>query len=172
MDQEPKMPKIEKVLSPEAREIIALYQKAIVETDPQKQEQICQEFYRQLIKAITPINQKPATGSELYRMKDILLGKGEGRLYIGSGTSGCRIAFDNYLTLPKSEETKVRQHIKDIKVIDGFSNSFEVEDEKERRRWMRYYKPSNNDYKFGGRYWERYMETFGSETVDLLQEIE
>lgn len=159
-------------MSPEAREIIALYQRFVLETNPEEQEKISQEFFRKLITAITPKGEEPRTSSELHRIKDILLGKQQdNRLYIGSGTSGCRVPFDSQAIFPKAEETKIKEKSKEIKISEGLENTIDVEDEKRRHRFMKYYKPEGSDYKFGGRYWERYMETFGTEIVDLLQEL-
>src|SRR3989344_2660954 len=163
MDKEPKFTKVENELSPEAHEIIALYQRFVPETNPEEQEKISQEFYRKLIIAVTPKGEEPHIGSGLHDIRGILLGKQkDNRLYIGSGTSGCRIPFNKYAIFPKAGEAKIKERSKEIKISEGLNNTIEVEDERRRCRFMKYYRPEGGDYKFGGRYWERYMETFGA----------
>lgn len=67
--------------------------------------------------------------------------------HFGSGSQGCRIVF-------KKEREDQQQVSEDGNV-----------------RWMVYHKPEAQDGKFAHEYWERFMASFGSEWVDLLEKL-
>ncbi len=168
-------PKQEIKLTPEAKEIISLFQQAIKETNEQEQDRLFQEFYMKLNQAVTPRDRKPKTSEMLYYMKDVALGKSRDKtLYIGSGTSGQRIYFQNHIVIPSNERDKIARLAKDARIIEA-GEWVEAESIDGKPRWMRYSQPGGGqggDWELGKEYWNRYMKTFGEEIVDLLQEIE
>lgn len=130
-------------LSPEAREVISLY-KAVHETrSEEKQELAALEFLRKLY-ALVEQNPDDLAGEERWHYSS----RGQARqmvyedkkLYVGSGTAGCRIYLDS--EHPKTYEAG---------------------------EWMYYFKPEGDSWMYGGRYWENFMKHFKNEIVRLSE---
>lgn len=136
--------------SREARELISIYQQGKIETDFNKKEQFALDFYQKLqTLLIGPVQSVESVRSSLPKemIVDVIYGKGDylnGYLAISTGTIGERIEF----------KCKLLQE--GLKSSDG------------NVQWMRYQKPTESEYSRCGRYWEKFIEHFGSEVVDLL----
>jgi len=135
-------------LSDDAKEAIRLFQAANAETDEDRKAELAMQFAKKLMSLVDP------TGVSLLEDADPkikalrpIFGKDE-YFVVGSGSSGRRIRFRNYN--PDNED--------------------EVSEDGE-NRWMHYRKPSDEDWASSHKFWEAYMQTFGSESVDMLQEI-
>ncbi len=158
----------ERVVTAEAQEIIGLFRRAREAAAGEIQDSLFQEFAQKLVAAVTPRGQTPHVGDMLHQMKDIALGKRIGPIYIGSGTAGQRIRLDNYVFVKNEDRDKLNRWEKNTKKTD-LGDGVELETLDQKPRWMRYVKPEGENWKFGKEYWERYMETFGGEVVDLLE---
>ena len=139
---------VEKEMTPEAREIISAYQSLRVEKNPEVQKGLCMEFYTHLLELLAAPGERIPDDNPNRVAETLIDGEGSGYIFLGSGTDGQRIFFKKVLWLPskqKSDDGKVR--------------------------WMQYIKPVGNSWNFGAKYWNKYMDIFGKETVDLMQDI-
>lgn len=159
--------------SKEGKRIIKLFQEAkMFANDEEIKDFLWQKFAERLVAAVTPKGERPHVGEMLYSMKDIALGgKRDDKFYIGSGTAGQRIIFENHTVIPRGDTKTVERLEREAKKVYEAPNLVEFESADGKPRWMRYPKPEGESWKFGKDYWERYMETFGDETVDLLEDI-
>lgn len=163
----------------EAREIISLFQKAKITADEKERLKLLEEFKIKLVRLLV---QKTGTIAEDQQIPPILLtGEkkyfGDDTIFLGGGTSGQRIFLKKeisiYDDLAKAErlgKNATRKEFLWKKGQPGELLEIMLESADGKPRWMAYYKPEGGDLKFGWKYWERFVEVFGDEIVDLLQE--
>ena len=180
MEEDPKLEtKFE--MGPEVSEVISLFQKARKADDEKERIKLLEEFKLKLIRLLqsSTENSKPSFAESQELPRVLLTGEkkyfGDDMIFLGGGTSGQRIYFTNHVFL--SNDASKADHIgKNAKRSEYRSEkderlSIELESNDGKPRWMTYFKPEGNDWKFGERYWKKFVEIFGDDTVDLLQEL-
>ena len=137
--------KVEGLLSPKGKELIAIFQEAISSSDLERQKKKTREFYEKLVKLINP-GKENSNYSDEDLVKRIVWGEdpaSAGGLWIAGGSSGQRILFRNYN--PETEEVTPDRMV----------------------RYMIYPEPSS----IGWEMWHKYILHFGGITVDLRQNV-
>jgi hypothetical protein len=165
----------------EAREVISLFQQAKAATGDE-QIKLLEKFREKLLDIVTPPgpnSMRPTTPGRT--VKRVVLEETDDCLAVGTGTSGQRIHFKQQIEVHNNWELADRLGKgakKNEETWEGTGGekffNIRLESEDGKPRWMQYYRPQDKDYTTygGGKYWERFMNAFGGEIVDLLQEIE
>lgn len=164
-------------MGPEASEIILLFQKAKEATDEKERLKLLEEFKVKLVRLVAQATRTIAEDQELppILVTGVKKYSGDNIIILGGGTSGQRIFFKNKIEV--YDQQKAERLGKDAKRTEftwskGKPNElFEItlESADGQPRWMAYYKPEGGDWKFGERYWKRFVEVFGDDIVDLIQ---
>lgn len=140
----------EQKLSPEAREVIKIFQEAIKTTDLDAQKKLVREFYTKLLLIIDPKGGHHPNWNDKDLVEVILYGRDScaGGLWVGTGSSGERIIFINYL---------LSEDFNDKETEDKMSG------------WMIYAKPEQGSGNWAFEFWQNFTKHFGGEIVDLRQ---
>ncbi len=171
-------------MGPKAREVISLFQKAKETSDEKEWVKMLEEFVVKLVKLVQP---PPPHGgptiAESQSLPRILItgerrSLGDDTIFLGGGTSGQRIFLKKEISIcddqAKAERLgkgAIRKEFSGKKGQPGESLEINLKSTDGKLRWMIYHKPEGGDWKFGERYWKRFVEVFGDDTVDLLQEL-
>lgn len=163
-------PKNKRELSPEAKDLILTFQKAKFAKSEEEQSKLIDEFHTKLCKIVVPSGEK--VSDSIPRISKVLLEGAQHSSYIpvGGGTDGQRIWIrENIVVYGEDELSRLG---KNAVVEEGSRDGIYAVTSKDfKPRWMAYYEPTESSRRFGEKYWKRYMEAFGHETVDLLQEL-
>lgn len=164
----------EQKLTAEAKVVVGLFQEAQKAADPIEKKRLLEEFVKKLVKLLSPSKSSnlmakdqgvPAfllTGIHKYFQDDCA--------HLGGGTAGQRIYFKNYITIyndPARAEQLGRNALKTV-----YKDEIALKSADDKPRWMSYPLPEGNDLKFGRDYWPLFITNFGSDIVDLLQDLE
>ncbi len=136
-----------KETSGKARRLISLYQEGKRETDEGRREKLAGSFYEELQDLLVG-REGARSSAPLDMVIEIIYGESVGSgdyLAISTGTTDERVFFCKRLSL-------------DTGIVESSDGGV---------RWMRYPKPSDEESWHAGQYWERWMEHFGGEVVDL-----
>ncbi|MBI4049196.1 MAG: hypothetical protein HY395_00035 [Candidatus Doudnabacteria bacterium] len=136
-----------KELTPQAKELIGLFQRARNSASPQDKTALLREFVNKLHELISPGRSTWTPDDQLSGI--IVEGVDKSPIPIHTGTNGQRIYFSRnkpYDGTEKSADGKVQ--------------------------WMFYPEPPKDD-RYGGReFYNRFLENFGDEIVDMLRKID
>lgn len=161
-EQEPR-----REISEQAKEVIRLFQEAGEMLDEETRIKLLHKFHGKLQDILAP-------GSDHYELSDEGLEEAiSGRVPLGvaaaARTSGQRIFFERSITVPQGENPSI--YGPDLTPTEMFGEYY-LDSKDKKTRWMRYPKPSDNDWEYGKDYWTRFHEHFGQDIVDLFQKLE
>ncbi len=169
---QPDQPEKHWELTPEAKEVFALFQRAKQTQDEKEQLALFKDFHTKLVRLLTPSQETPLIKVSGERIKKVVLGLDPfNYIALGGGTGGQRIFLEKWVTI-YNDRDKAERLGKGAEREIYTENEITLKSADGKPRWMKYPKPSGGDWHFGERYWNKYIEVFGDEIVDLEQEVE
>ena len=168
--EKPEQFKKETELSSEVRDLILTFQKAKEARTEDEQNMLLEQFRLKLLKIVIPEGEG-LPSENVQRLRKVLLEGSQNisnYIPVGGGTDGQRIWFRSQITVKGEGEL---DRLGKGANVEPFQDTYALDSKDDKPRWMAYYEPEGSSRGYGERYWKRYMEAFGNQVIDLLQEL-